>query len=187
MSFGRAARELLSTLDEALDYFRPLYNQFKEQTEDIRVYADEAIIDQIWVKKIVADVAETHGVDHLAQGAGEGGSEHETPTARDFCDHQAAVYNRCEDVLCAVPPSSLQRQQTRGRDSGRSSASTSSERGLEAAALVAKMARCRDDLFPALRRMGSRYVVVGTAIKEMQVLKSNLETYREVWDAEETG
>jgi hypothetical protein len=49
---------------------------------------------------------------------------------------------------------------------------------LEAAALVAKLARCRDDLFPALGWMGSRCAVVGTAIKKMEVLKSHLETYR---------
>jgi hypothetical protein len=30
--------------------------------------------------------------------------------------------------------------------------------------------------------MGSRYAVVGTAIKEMEVLRIHLETYREVWD-----
>jgi hypothetical protein len=44
-----------------------------------------------------------------------GGNENETPTTRDICDHQAAVYNRCEDVLCAVPPAAL-RTRMRGRD-----------------------------------------------------------------------
>jgi hypothetical protein len=53
---------------------------------------------------------------NTALGPGEGGgNENETPTARDFRDHQAAVYNRCEDVLCAVPPPAL-RTRMRGRD-----------------------------------------------------------------------
>src|ERR1700722_2715704 len=116
-----------------------------------------------------ADTAAEHGEEN--DGGEGGGSENETPTARDFHDHQAAVYNCCEDGLCAVPPLAL-RTRTRGRDSG----------GLEAAALVAKLARCREDLFPALWRIGSQYAVVGTAIKEMEVLKSHLETYRGVWD-----
>ena len=29
--------------------------------------------------------------------------------------------------------------------------------------------------------MGERYAAVGTAIKELRVLKGNLDTYREVW------
>ena len=112
----------------------------------------------------------------------EGGDENETPTARDFRDHQAAVYNRCEDVLCAVPPPAL-RTRMRGRDGFGADVHCSSDGGgLEAVALVAKLARCREGLFPALWRMGSRYAVVGTAIKAMEVLKSHLETYRGVWD-----
>jgi hypothetical protein len=109
--------------------------------------------------------------EHGEENGGEegGGNENEILAAHDFCDHQAALYNCCEDVLCAVPPLAL-RTRMRGRDGG----------GFEAAALVTKLARCREDLFPALWRMGSRYAVVGTAIKEMEVLKSHLETYRGV-------
>ena len=48
--------------------------------------------------------------------------------------------------------------------------------------LVAELARCGEGLFPALLKIGSLYAVVGTVIKEMEVLKSHLETYRGVWD-----
>lgn len=127
-----------------------------------------------------AGAAAEHGEED--DGGEGGGNESGTSTARDFRDHQAAVYNRCEDVLCAAPPPAL-RARMRGRDGFGADVHCSSDGGgLEAAALVAKLARCREDLFPALWRMGSRYAVVGTAIKEMEVLKSHLETYRGVWD-----
>ena len=127
-----------------------------------------------------ADTAAEHGEGD--DGGEGGGNENETPTARDFRDHQAPVYNRCEDMLCAVPPPAL-RTRMRGRDGFSADVHCSSDGGgLEAAALVAKLARCREDLFPALWQMGSRYAVVGTAIKEMEVLKSHLKTYRGVWD-----
>ena len=64
-----------------------------------------------------------------------GGNENETPTTRDFCDHQAAALHT----------------RMRGRDSFITDVNSNSDGGgLEAAALVAKLARCRDDLFPAL-------------------------------------
>ena len=160
------------------------------------------------------------GVDGDWNGNGngnEGKRAVESDTWREFCDHQVAVYNRCEDVLGAVLPLEVvgwQRRPRRERNSTAGGghgygygydgtgagtgtgtgvyggngccsvggAGAGAEAGLEAAALVAKMARCREDLFPALRRMGSRGAVVGTAIKEMEVLRANLETYREVWD-----
>jgi hypothetical protein len=162
-----------------------LYAAFHEETKGIRTYANDAVIDQVWMKKVLSDGGEGN-VDMAAEhgeedDGGEGGrNESETPTARDFCDHQAAVYNRCEDVLCAVPPPAL-RTRMRGRDGFGAGVHCSSDGGgLEEAALVAKLVRCREDLFPALWRMGSRYAVVGTAIKEMGVLKSHLETYRGV-------
>jgi hypothetical protein len=115
-------------------------------------------------------------------GENEAENENETDLARDFRDHQAAIHNCCEDVLCAVPPPAL-RTRMRGRDGFGTDVHCSSDGDeLEAAAPVAKLARCRDDLFPTQWRMGSRHAVVGTAIKEMEVLKSHLETYRGVWD-----
>jgi len=48
LSFSRTARDLSSTLAEALDYFKPLYAAFREETKDIRTYADDAVIDQVW-------------------------------------------------------------------------------------------------------------------------------------------
>jgi hypothetical protein len=197
MSFLRAARELSTTLNEALAYFKPFYSEFKDETREIRTYADQAVIDQIWMKKILssAGVEESGNGDGTdTAGEGEHGAgdengyenEHQTESEtepdifRDFRDHQAAVFNRCEDLLCAVPP-----PQTRGSYRSTTSSGGDSDRSLEATVLVAKMGRCREDLFPALRRMRSRYVVVGTAIKEMEVLRSNLETYREVWDGGE--
>jgi hypothetical protein len=64
------------------------------------------------------------GAEHREEDDGEVGSENETLTTRDFCDHQATVYNRCEDMLCAVPPAAGSRQRH----------------------------WYREDLFPALRR-----------------------------------
>lgn len=52
LSFSRAARDLSSTLAEALDYFKPLYAAFRGETKDIRTYADDAVIDQVWMKDI---------------------------------------------------------------------------------------------------------------------------------------
>jgi hypothetical protein len=113
-------------------------------------------------------------------GGEGGGNENETPTTRDFRDHQAAIYSGCEDVLCAVPPPAL-RTRMHGRDGfGADVHSSSRGGGLEAAALVAKLTRCREDLFLALWRMGEPVCGGGTAIKEMKVLKSHLETYRGV-------
>ena len=54
-------------------------------------------------------IADT-GAEHREEDDGEDGSENETPTARDFCDHQATVYNRCEDMLCAGATAAGSRQ-----------------------------------------------------------------------------
>ena len=115
----------------------------------------------------------------------EPGTLSEMSTSCAFRDHEAAVYNRCEDLLCAVPPAPLMtrqahnRNRTRNRSNSNSNSNSTSGcddggKGLEAAAIVAKMVRCREDLFPALWRMGRSYSVMGTAIKEMEALKGNL-------------
>ena len=162
-------------------------------------------MDQLWVKRIWDDSTQegqrdgTNAAHEQGEGVGEdgrhaGSNRIETPAARLFRDHQAAVQNRCKDILCAIPPPALPIQnQPRGQGRGTvtdisssnssSSSSNNSDRSIEAAALVAKMSRCREDVSPALRRMDSRYAVVGPAIKEMEVLRASLETYRVVWDS----
>jgi hypothetical protein len=226
LSFSRAARDLTTTLDEALAYFRPFYTDFRDETKDIRAYADTAVIDRIWVRKIFASASaagagEGNGIGTTTgEGEGEGGErdmDTQTQTSGYFRDHQAAVYSRCEDVLCAVLPPVLLRARSERNHStrlserthsdtsshgpcdgtrsgspynlyrnnslyGSSTDITTSDVKFDAAALMTKMARCREDLFPALRRMGNRFAVVGTAIKEMEVLRAQLETFREVWD-----
>jgi hypothetical protein len=50
---------------------------------------------------------------------------------------------------------------------------------------VAKLARCHDDPVSGTgvdEEQVCRCAVVGMSIKKMEVLKSHLETYREVWD-----
>ena len=117
-----------------------MYAAFREETKYIRTYADDAIIDQVWVKKILSDGGGRNAdtdVEHGEEddGGEGGGNENETPTTRDFCDHQAAALHT----------------RMRGRDSFITDVNSNSDGGgLEAAALVAKLARCRDDLFPAL-------------------------------------
>jgi hypothetical protein len=68
-----------------------LYAAFREETKYIRTYTGDAIIDQVWVKKILSDGgggnADT-GAEHGEEDdGGGGGNENETPTTRDFCDH----------------------------------------------------------------------------------------------------
>jgi hypothetical protein len=113
LSFSRAACDLSSTLAEAPDYFEPLYAAFREETKYILTYASDTIIDWAWMKMVLSDgggvIADT-GAEHSEEDDGDGGSENETPTARDFCDHQATVYNRCEDMLCAGATAAGSRQ-----------------------------------------------------------------------------
>ena len=192
VSFSRAAKDLHVALGDAIGHFQTLYNKFKEETGEVVKYADQAVVNQVWVRKIWSNRPGGHGEDaqhrqrreeeEEGEGEVEGGNENRTETvaARIFRDHQVAVYNRCDDILCATPPPSLQNRRQDLDVVG-------NDRSVEAAALVSKMSRCRDDLFPPLRQMGRRFAVVGTAIKEMEVLKANLDTYREVWDSGEEG
>ena len=94
-----------------------------------------------------------------------------------FADHQTAIRNRCLEILSATPSPHRRRL-----DDG-----SPSPTATETQAFVTKLARVSEDLMPSLGAMGKRFAVVGTAIKELKVLKGNLDTYREVWSDNAQG
>ena len=167
-SFSRATRELSSTLAEALDFFKPFYTDFREETKDVQTYADDAVIDQVWAKKILSRGAEK------GPGGGEPGREEFSGRGRER-DRDGNGDGNGDVHLARFPrPPSRRLQPLRGPP-GRRPAPSSDEtdspsrpqrqqlqlqlrrrEGLEAAAHVAKMSRCREDLFPSLRRRGRR-------------------------------
>ncbi len=176
VSFERAAREFSKALEAATDYIKPIYDSFKQDTKEISRYADQAAMDLLWAKKLVAK----HDANYNNRGNQSNNHTDDTEEAEQercrltFKDHQIAIYNRCEDMLGAESP--LWRSSTEDGPS----AHRDTEQDVRA--LMQKMARAREDLFPALRGMGRHWAMAGTALKEMKVLQGNLKTYGEVWD-----
>lgn len=233
ISFERAAYELSVAIDQALEYIEPILTNFKRETREVRRYADQATMDQIWAARIAAapkpaavtrnasdndnnnyhDHNDHHGQRQDDRNGDRDRRKNNSNNRRNDADppqlgmererrlltlqdHQIAVYNRCDDMLRAESP--LERQRRSQNPYGRichqsppyvdfSFHSHDNTTAPDAQALLVKISRAREDLFPVLKGMGRRWGMAGTAMKEMKILKGSLETFQEVWDPDWSG